>query len=110
MIDRHESMEDGMAREVAHSEARDASALIWHLHRLVTRGPWDLDIAQAMSGYGYDEVKWAEGQVVLAELVNGDLSVGLHFSAALRWYEEAASVARMALANQPRLLARLGMN
>ena len=46
--------------------------MIRRLHGLVTYGPWDLDIASAMSAYGYDEVKWAEGQGMLAELVTCD--------------------------------------
>ena len=99
-----------MAGEVARSEVRDSSALLWHLHKMVTLGPRDLDIAWAMSGYGYDEVKWAEGQGMLAELVDSDRSVGVQLAAAVKWYEEAAGIARTALANQPRLLARLGMN
>ena len=61
-----------MAGKVAHRRKKeDANTIIQHLHQLVTYGPWDLDIAHAMARYGYDEVKWAEGEVVLAELVSG---------------------------------------
>ena len=62
-----------------------------------------------MSVYGYDEVKWAEGQGVLAELVSSDAPAQGTLAAALAWYEEAATAARQALAAQPQLLARLGL-
>ncbi len=95
---------------VAHcTERTDAEAVVRHLHELVTCGPGDLDVAFAMSAYGYDEVKWFEGQGVLAELVNDDLSSEPNLAAAIGWYEEAVTVAREALAGQPKLLMKLGV-
>lgn len=88
---------------------RAAKAMIQHLHNLVTYGPWDLEIAAAMSTRGYDEVKWAEGQGVLAELVSSELPETGTVSAAAAWYDEAANAARQALAAQPGLLAKLGL-
>jgi hypothetical protein len=79
------------------------------MHGLVTYGPWDLDAAAAMSGYGFDEVKWAEGQGMLAELLSADEPAQSLLSAALSWYEEAATAAQRALATQPQVLARLGL-
>jgi hypothetical protein len=79
------------------------------MHGLVTYGPGDLDIASAMSGLGYDAVKWAEGQGMLAELVSSDLPHETTVTAAAEWYDEAASAARQALAAEPRLLAKLGL-
>lgn len=92
-------------------EANDiaSGAVVRQLHNLVTYGPWDLDVAAAMSTHGYDEVKWAEGQGVLAELVSSDEPTGRTLGAAQSWYQEAALAARRALANQPRLLAKLGL-
>jgi hypothetical protein len=84
--------------------------MVRRLHGLVTYGPWDLDIASAMSDYGYDEVKWAEGQGMLAELVSCDAPTGTTLDAATAWYDEAAVTARHALATHPRLLAKLGLN
>ena len=84
--------------------------MVRRLHGLVTYGPWDLDIASAMSAYGYDEVKWAEGQGMLAELVSCDAPAGTTLAAAAAWYDEAATTARHALATHPRLLAKLGLN
>ncbi len=99
-----------MAVQVAQQkERRDADALIRHLDRLVTCGPWDLDIAYAMSVHGYDAVKWAEGESVLAELVSRDRPQEDHLALATRWYNEAATVARNALGTQPRLLDKLGV-
>lgn len=83
--------------------------IVRHLHGLVTYGPWDLDVASAMSAHGYDEVKWAEGQVMLAELVNCGAPAGGLLDAAAAWYEEAETTARQALATQPQLLAKLGI-
>jgi len=99
-----------MATNVAHrKERRDASTIIQHLHKLVTNGPWDLDIAQAMAVQGYDEVKWAEGQVVLAELISCDRPVEQHLAAADRWYEEAVTAAQCALDSRPSLLTKIGV-
>jgi hypothetical protein len=100
----------GMAGKVAHRRKKeDANTIIQHLHKLVTYGPWDLDIAHAMAGYGYDEVKWAEGQVALAELVGGDWPAENRLAAASKWYEEAAAAAACALVASPKLLDKLGV-
>ena len=93
-----------------HFESTDAQTVIRHLHGVVTYGPWDLEIASCMSAYGYDEVKWAEGQSILAELVSNDAPATTTLMTAVRWFEEAARTARHALPAQPRLLARLGLN
>ena len=98
-----------MAGLVARGEAKDAGTVVWRLHRLVTYGPWDLDIASAMSRHGYDAVKWAEGESLLAELVNNDQAVVASLTEALEWYMEAARTARRVLAAQPQLLEKLGM-
>ena len=99
-----------MAVPVAHGpETASTGDIVRYLHGLVTNGPRDLDIAQAMSGYGYDEVKWAEGQGVLAELVSSEVPLGSQKDAAAQWYREAARVARNALASEPWLLAKLGL-
>lgn len=99
-----------MARKVAHQkEKEDVGALVRHLHGLVTYGPWDLDIASAMSVYGYDAAKWAEGQGLLAELVSCDLPVEHCLPTAVKWYNEAAAAARSALVTKPKLLAKLGV-
>jgi hypothetical protein len=90
-------------------ESAGVSRVIRLLHGLVTYGPGDLEIASAMSGQGYDAVKWAEGQGMLAELVSSDLPVETTVTAAAEWYDEAASAARHALATEPRLLAKLGL-
>lgn len=87
----------------------DASNIIQHLHRLVISGPWQLDIASAMSPHGYDEVKWAEGEAMLAELVNCNAPPRAILTAAACWYQEAAATAQRALADQPHLLTRLGL-
>jgi hypothetical protein len=63
-----------------------------------------------MSPFGYDAVKWAEGQCILAELVNNDAPAATTLATAASWFEEAARAARHALAAQPRLLARLGLS
>jgi hypothetical protein len=76
---------------------------------LVTNGPWDLDIAQAMAVQGYDEVKWAEGQVVLAELISCERQIDQDLTAATRWYEEAATAAQQALDTRPGLLNKIGV-
>lgn len=86
-----------------------AYAVVRQMHNLVTRGPWDLDVAAAMSQVGYDEVKWAEGQGVLADLVSTEGPARDTMAAAVAWYEEAAGAARRALAGQPQVLARLGL-
>lgn len=80
------------------------------LHGLVTAGPWDLDIAWAMSAHGYDETKWAEGQGILAELVSSEAPESTTLQTAESWCEEAASVARSTLAADPQLLAKLGLS
>ncbi len=99
-----------MASAVAHrQDRRDASTIIQHLHELVTNGPWDLDIAQAMARQGYDEVKWAEGQVVLAELVSDQVPLEPHLAAADKWYQEAVVAARHALVSRPALLDKIGV-
>jgi alpha-beta hydrolase superfamily lysophospholipase len=99
-----------MARNVAHYKGNaDVDAVVRHLHGLVTCGPRDLDIASAMSAQGYDAVKWAEGQGMLAELVSADLLTEASLTAAMGWYDDAAKAARRALAAQPQLLAKLGV-
>lgn len=99
-----------MATTVAHRKGRrDASTIIWHLHQLVTNGPWDLDIAQAMAMQGYDEVKWAEGQVVLAELISCDRPGEQHLAAADRWWQEAVTAAQCVLDSRPGLLQKIGV-
>ena len=99
-----------MAKDVAHwKEQADADAVVRHMHGLVTYGPADLDIASAMSAQGYDAVKWAEGQGMLAELISGDWVTDTHLVAAMRWYEEAVTAAQRALASRPKLLAKLGV-
>ncbi len=84
-----------------------AGVVVQQMHNLVTYGPRNLDIACAMALHGYDEVKWAEGQGVLAELISAESPARATLAAALTWYEEAAGAARRALAGQPRTLARL---
>jgi hypothetical protein len=95
-----------MARKVAQG---DADTIARRLHAFVTHGPWDLDIAQAMSAYGYDAAKWAEGQGVLAELVSSDLSDDRCLTTAKEWYDEAVSIAQKALGTEPHLLVKLGV-
>jgi hypothetical protein len=90
-------------------ENAGVSQVINLMHGLVTYGPGDLDIASAMSNQGYDAVKWAEGQGMLAELVSTDLPQETTVTAAAEWYDEAASAAKQALAAEPRLLAKLGL-
>ena len=92
---------------MSHQGSTMASPVVRQMHDLVTNGPWDLDVASAMSRYGYDEAKWAEGQGVLAELVSSESPARATVAAALTWYEEAAGAARRALAGQPQALARL---
>ena len=94
---------------VYHEGSPMAEAVVRQMHNLVTYGPWDLDVAAAMSLYGYDEVKWAEGQGVLAELIGAESPGRTAMVAAMNWYEEAAGAARRALAGQPQVLARLGL-
>ncbi len=93
-----------------HKQGTDVNTVIRHLHGLVTYGPWNLDIASAMSAHGYDEVKWAEGQSMLAELISCDAPASSTLTAAIAWYDEAATTARSALATRPQLLSKLGLN
>lgn len=86
-----------------------ANVLIWRLEGLVTCGPADLDIAYAMSAYGYDAIKWADGQIMLAQLANTDDPPETTVAAARAWYEAAASAAQQALRSRPQLLAKLGL-
>jgi hypothetical protein len=79
------------------------------LRRLVTNGPSDLDIASAMAAYGYDAVKWAEGQALLAEWVAWGPPTSLDDSQAVCWLHEALSVAQVALSGKPQLLAKVGL-
>ena len=90
-------------------ESGGISSVIQHMHGLVTYGPGDLRIASAMSGEGYDAVKWAEGQCILAELVSTEQPAESTLTAATLWYDEAASAARQVLAAEPGLLAKLGL-
>ncbi len=85
----------------------DVNVLVHHLHGLVVYGPGDLEIAHTLSAYGYDAVKWAEGQGMLAELVTRDVPGEGCLEAARAWYREAANTARRALAANPGLLAKL---
>jgi hypothetical protein len=87
----------------------EAQAVIRHLHNLVTTGPWQLDIVGAMSPHGYDEVKWAEGEAMLAELISSNAPPRAILTAAACWYQEAAAAAQQALAGRPHLLAKLGL-
>jgi len=98
-----------MARHRGNYEEGGAGPLILDLHGLVVYGPGDLDIASAMSPLGYDAVKWAEGQCMLAELVSSDSPQNRTLAAAAAWYNEAAGAARQALATEPNLLAKLGL-
>lgn len=99
-----------MAGRVAHHNRKgDAETLIRQIHQLVTQGPWDLDIAFAMSVYGYDAVKWAEGECVLAELVSRERPRRRHLVTATDWYNEAAAAAQSALVTRPQLLDKLGV-
>jgi hypothetical protein len=86
-----------------------ASAVVQQMHNLVTYGPWDLEVASAMSVHGYDAVKWAEGQAMLAELISCETPARSTLSAAQTWYQEAAATARGVLATHPQLLAKLGL-
>jgi hypothetical protein len=79
------------------------------MHGLVTYGPRDLHIAAAMSAHGYDAVKWAEGQCMLAELVSSDSPPSSSLTKAVEWYKEASATARSSLATEPQLLAKLGL-
>lgn len=99
-----------MATKVAHrQETVQAHTVIRHLHGLVIYGPGDLDIASAMSAYGYDAVKWAEGQGILAELVSCEQPLASSLTAAAVWCSEATAAAQEALSTQPQLLAKLGL-
>jgi hypothetical protein len=94
---------------VDHERTVMASAVAHQMHNLVTYGPWDLEVASAMSPHGYDEVKWAEGQAMLAELISCDTPARGTLSAAQTWYQEAAATARGVLATRPQLLTKLGL-
>lgn len=99
-----------MAQTVAqYGKKEEASAVIRHLGRLVSRGPQDLEIIAAMLVYGYDAVKWAEGQGLLAELLSCDQPLERVVDSAQTWYREAAVAARDALVTKPQLLAKLGV-
>jgi hypothetical protein len=99
-----------MATKVAHrQETVLAHTVIQHLHGLVIYGPGDLEIASAMSAYGYDAVKWAEGQGMLAELVTYDEPLASSLAAASVWCREATRAAQQALCARPQLLAKLGI-
>jgi hypothetical protein len=97
-------------RDTHPAENIAASAIILRLHSLVTYGPRNLDVAAAMSDFGYDQVKWAEGQGMLAELLSAEAPAQSTLSAARTWYAEAARVAQRALAAQPQALANLGLD
>jgi hypothetical protein len=62
-----------------------------------------------MAVQGYDEVKWAEGEVVLAELISCERPIDQNLAAANRWYEEAATAAQRALDTRPGLLNKIGV-
>jgi len=87
----------------------DAGAVIRDLDRLVINGPGDLEIVEAMTPFGFDEVKWAEGQEVLAELVSNEQPSDRLLTRARRWYGEAADAASHALTARPTLLVKIGM-
>jgi len=97
-----------MATNVAHCR-KDVDRVLLSLYKLVTYGPGDLDIASAMSAYGYDAVKWAEGECVLAELVTSDQPPEDRLTFARDWCQEATTAARSALSTEPRLLSKLGV-
>ncbi len=98
------------SKQVApNTEEPGVTAFVRQLHGLVIYGPKDLDISSAMSVHGYDEVKWMEGQGILAELVSLDVPSEAITATAMEWYEEAARTARQALETRPRLLAKLGV-
>lgn len=92
----------------AHMQSASLDAEL-RLRWLVTNGPSDLDIAAAMAAHGYDAVKWAEGQALLAEWVVFGPPPSLDDSLAGLWLREALSVARVALAGRPELLAKVGL-
>ena len=95
-----------VARRLEHA---DVDAVVRQLHGLVTYGPRDLHIAAAMSAHGYDAVKWAEGQCMLAELVSRDSAPSPSLTKAVEWYREASAAAQRSLAAEPQLLAKLGL-
>jgi hypothetical protein len=99
-----------MAQPAPSYRQESARLVVRRMHGMVTYGPWDLDIAWAMAGYGYDAVKWAEGQSLLAELVSSDVPAGSALASAMAWYDEAATTAQQVLAAQPHLLAKLGLS
>ena len=97
-----------MAQQVTRrQEGESASAFLQRFGCMVTNGPGDLDIAYAMSAHGFDDVKWAEGQGIFAELVTCDRPEVRCLETASHWYAEAAAVAQRALEKQPRLLEKL---
>lgn len=87
----------------------DVDSVVRQMHGLVTYGPRDLHIAAAMSAHGYDAVKWAEGQCMLAELVSRELAPSFSLTKAVEWYREASAAAQRSLAAEPQLLAKLGL-
>ena len=97
------------SEQVAPNAEPGITAVVRQMHGLVTYGPWDLDISSAMSLHGYDQVKWMEGQAMLAELVSINRPSEAALAAAMEWYDEAARTARQVLVTQPRLLAKLGV-
>lgn len=95
--------------DTSEARRREIEAMVRHLHHLVVDGLRDREAVRAMTIHGYDEIRWAEGQQLLAELVHSepyDLSV---LSRARGWYEETCRAAREALGDAPLLLARLGL-
>jgi hypothetical protein len=98
-----------MLESLGHPQEVMVGAVVRQMYDLVTYGPWDLDVASAMSAHGYDEVKWAEGQGMLAELIASEAPPHSTLAAALTWYEEAAGAARRVLSAQPQLLGKLGL-
>jgi hypothetical protein len=96
-------------RDTHPAENIAANTIVLRMHGLVTYGPRDLDVAAAMSHFGYDQVKWAEGQGMLAELLSAEAPAQSVLAAAQSWYAEAARAAQRALAAQPQALAKLGL-
>jgi hypothetical protein len=87
----------------------ELDGLIRRLHALAIGGASSLKAAGAMRVQGYDQVAWAEGQCLLAELVANGPPAPSTVAAATKWYDRAASTARVALADQPHLLDSLGL-
>ncbi|MBN1659267.1 MAG: hypothetical protein JXA93_12740 [Anaerolineae bacterium] len=89
--------------------ASQARTFIHNPHAPVAPDAWDLDIGWTMSTELYDEVRWAEGQDLLAELINVDVPARTILTAAAGWYQVAAVAAQHALAGRPQLLTKLGV-